>query len=150
MNITCLRFFTVYGPRQRPDLAIHKFSKLIMEDKPIPVFGDGTSIRDYTYVEDVIQGILGAVEYTQTPFEIFNLGESQTVPLNYLIQLLEENLGKKAIVDRQPMQPGDVPKTHADITKARNLLEYNPTTPIEKGLTSFTHWFNKFYDLTKI
>jgi UDP-glucuronate 4-epimerase len=147
MNIVCLRFFTVYGPRQRPDLAIHKFSKLINEGKPIPVFGDGTTKRDYTYVDDILQGILASIEYDKTPFEVFNLGESQTVELNYLISLLEENLKKKAIIERQPLQPGDVPITYADITKAGKLLGYNPTTPIQKGLQYFAQWFNEYYSV---
>lgn len=150
MNISCLRFFTVYGPRQRPDLAIHKFSKLIYEGKPITVFGDGTTKRDYTFVQDIIQGIIGAINYDKTPFEIFNLGESQTVPLDYLISLIEENLGKKAVIERQPMQPGDVPITYADITKAKNLLGYNPTTKIDKGIPVFAEWFNTYYNSVKV
>ena len=147
MNITCLRFFTVYGPRQRPDLAIHKFAKLLTENKPIPLFGDGTTLRDYTYIDDIIQGILAAIDYNKSPFEIINLGESRTIELNYLIHQLENNFDKKAVIESHPMQPGDVPKTHADITKAKNLLGYNPSTPIEKGLESFTRWFNEYYML---
>jgi UDP-glucuronate 4-epimerase len=139
----CLRFFTVYGARQRPDLAIHKFSKLISEDKPIPVFGDGTTRRDYTYVDDIIAGVRAAIDYDRTNYEIFNLGESQTVELKDLISLLEENLGKKAVIERQPMQPGDVPLTFADISKARALLGYNPQTKIEQGIPKFTDWFVK-------
>ncbi len=137
----CLRFFTVYGAGQRPDLAIHKFSKLIMEGKPIPVFGDGTTRRDYTYVDDIIQGVRAAIDYEKTQHEIFNLGESQTVELRQLIELLEKNLGKKAIINRQPMQPGDVPQTFADISKARELLGYNPHTKIEEGIEKFVMWF---------
>lgn len=150
LKIKCLRFFTVYGPRQRPDLAIHKFSKLIQQNKPITLFGDGTTRRDYTFVDDIIQGILGAIEYDKTPFEIINLGESQTVELNYLISLLEENLKQKAIIEKHPMQPGDVPITYADVTKARKLLGYNPSTKIEKGLGIFTQWFNDYYELAVI
>lgn len=150
INIVALRFFTVYGPRQRPDLAIHKFSKLIQEGKPIPVFGDGTTKRDYTYVDDILQGIIASIEYDKTPFEVVNLGESQTIELNYLISLLEENIGKKAIIERQGLQPGDVPITYADITKAKNILGYNPTTPIETGLKNFTEWFNEYYGLIKL
>ncbi|OGI24400.1 MAG: epimerase [Candidatus Melainabacteria bacterium RIFOXYA12_FULL_32_12] len=150
MNIVCLRFFTVYGPRQRPDLAIHKFSRLIQEGKPIPVFGDGSTKRDYTYIDDILQGILASIEYDKTNFEVINLGESQTIELDYLINLLEENLQKKAIIERLPLQPGDVPITYADISKARSLLNYNPTTPIEEGLKSFTKWFNEYYSLTKL
>lgn len=137
----CLRFFTVYGARQRPDLAIHKFSKLISEEKPIPVFGDGTTRRDYTYVDDIIQGVRAAIDYEQSNYEVFNLGESQTIELRELIEILEENLGKKAIIERKPMQPGDVPITFADISKARKLLDYNPTTKIKDGIPKFVEWF---------
>lgn len=137
----CLRFFTVYGARQRPDLAIHKFSKLIWEDKPIQMFGDGTTRRDYTYVDDIIQGVRAAIDYDKSNYEIFNLGESQTIELKELISLLEENLGKKAIIERHEMQPGDVPLTFADISKARELLNYNPSTKIEQGIPKFTEWF---------
>jgi len=143
IRAVCLRFFTVYGARQRPDLAIHKFSKLIWDNKPIPMFGDGTTRRDYTYVDDIIQGVRAAIDYDRTNYEIFNLGESQTVELKELIALLEENLGKKAIIERQPMQPGDVPLTFADISKARELLNYNPTTKIEQGIPKFVEWFKK-------
>ena len=136
----CLRFFTVYGARQRPDLAINKFSRLILENKPIPLFGDGTTRRDYTYIDDIIQGIRAAIDYTQTNHEVFNLGESQTVELKELIKLLEQNLGKKAVINYQPPQPGDVPQTFADITKARRLLGYNPQTKIEDGIKKFTDW----------
>lgn len=137
----CLRFFTVYGARQRPDLAIHKFSKLIWEEKPIPVFGDGTTKRDYTYIDDVIQGLRRAIDYEESEYEIFNLGESRTVELKYLIKLLEENLGKKAIIERHPTQPGDVSVTFADISKARALLGYSPQTSIEDGIERFVKWF---------
>lgn len=141
MRTVCLRFFTVYGARQRPDLAIHKFSKLIWEGRPVPMFGDGTTRRDYTYVDDIIQGVRAAIDYDRTNHEIFNLGESETVELKDLIGLLEENLGKKAIIEQKPMQPGDVPLTFADISKARELLNYNPTTKIEQGIPKFTKWF---------
>lgn len=136
-----LRFFTVYGARQRPDLAIHKFSRLIWEGRPIQVFGDGTTRRDYTYVDDIIQGVRAAMDYDGSMHEVFNLGESDTIELTRLIELLEENLGKKAIVDRQPLQPGDVPITYADISKARRMLGYDPHTKIEEGLKKFTEWF---------
>ena len=145
LSIVCLRFFTVYGPGQRPDLAIHKFAKLINEGKPIPVFGDGTTKRDYTFIDDILQGVTASIDYDKTPFEVINLGESNTVELNYLISLLEQNLNKKAIIEKYPMQPGDVPITYADISKAKRVLGYNPTTPIEKGLVSFTEWFNNYY-----
>ena len=140
-NITALRFFTVYGACQRPDLAIHKFARLITEGKPIPVFGDGTTRRDYTYIDDIIQGVRAAIDYSETPYEVFNLGESDTVELHELISLLEESLGKKAVIDRKPMQPGDVPQTCADITKARELLGYEPKTKIHEGIPKFVEWF---------
>jgi UDP-glucuronate 4-epimerase len=143
MRIVCLRFFTVYGARQRPDLAIHKFSKLITEGKPIQVFGDGTTRRDYTYIDDIIQGVRAAIDYDRSRYEIFNLGESQTVELNELISLLERSLDMQAIIDRQPMQPGDVPITYADITKSREMLGYNPTTKIADGIPKFVEWFRK-------
>jgi UDP-glucuronate 4-epimerase len=141
LRCICLRFFTVYGPRQRPDLAIHKFAKLISQHKPIPVFGDGTTRRDYTYVDDIIDGVMAAIAYDRSDYEVFNLGESCTVKLNELIALLEKELGTKAIIDRQPPQPGDVPQTFADIGKARALLGYNPQTQIEDGLHRFVEWF---------
>lgn len=139
----CLRFFTVYGARQRPDLAIHKFTNLIAAGKPIPVFGDGTTRRDYTYIDDIIAGVRAAIDYVESDYEIFNLGESRTVELRELISLLEENLGKKAIIERLPMQAGDVPQTFADITKAKKLLGYNPQTQIETGIEHFVKWFRQ-------
>ena len=137
----CLRFFTVYGARQRPDLAIHKFARLISEATPIPVFGDGTTRRDYTYVDDIIEGVRAAIDYDASLYEVVNLGESRTVELRELIALLEQELGQKAVIDRQPLQPGDVPQTFADITKARRLLGYNPQTQIEQGIRKFVDWF---------
>lgn len=142
MDVAMLRFFTVYGPRQRPDLAIHKFARLIRAGKPIPVFGDGSTARDYTYVEDTLSGILACTE-RQFGFEIFNLGESQTVTLSRLISLLEEALGKKAVIDRQSAQPGDVPVTFADVSKARAMLGYQPRVGIEEGIGRFVEWFNR-------
>ena len=142
MRLVCLRFFTVYGARQRPDLAIHKFAKLIKEGKPIPVFGDGTTRRDYTFVDDIIAGVRAAIDYDQSNYEVINLGESRTVELRELIALLESALGKKANVDRQPLQPGDVPQTFADISKARRLLNYDPHTQIEEGIKKFVDWFH--------
>ncbi|HYX40384.1 MAG TPA: GDP-mannose 4,6-dehydratase [Pyrinomonadaceae bacterium] len=139
----CLRFFTVYGARQRPDLAIHKFAKLISANKPLPVFGDGTTRRDYTYIDDIIAGVRAAIDYDASMFEAINLGESRTVELRELITLLEQALGRKAIIDRQPMQPGDVPQTFADISKARRLLGYDPQTPIEAGIERFVAWFKE-------
>ena len=137
-----LRFFTVYGPRQRPDMAIHKFSRLIWQDKPIPVFGDGTSRRDYTYFSDIIDGIMAAIK-ADLKFEIINLGDSRVVELNHLIRLLEENLGKKVRIKRLPEQPGDVPITYADISKAESLLGYRPRVLIEEGVASFVEWFKQ-------
>ncbi len=139
----CLRFFTVYGPRQRPDLAIHKFARLISEGKPIPVFGDGTTRRDYTFIDDIIAGVRAAIDYYDIEYEVFNLGESRTVELRELISLLEKELGATATVDRQPLQPGDVPQTFADITKARRLLGYDPQTQIEAGIKKFAEWFRE-------
>lgn len=143
LRCICLRFFTVYGPRQRPDLAIHKFAKLISQNKPIPVFGDGTTRRDYTYVDDIIDGVVAAIHYDKSDYEVFNLGESRTVELRELISLLEKELDTHAAIDRQPPQPGDVPQTFADITKARKLLGYNPQTQIETGLHRFVEWFRE-------
>ncbi len=138
-----LRFFTVYGARQRPDLAIHKFARLISEGRPIPVFGDGTTRRDYTYIDDIIAGVRAAIDYDATPYEVINLGESRTVELRELITLLEKELGREARIDRQPLQPGDVPRTFADITKARRLLGYDPRTQIEEGIRRFVEWFRR-------
>ncbi len=141
IRTVCLRFFTVYGARQRPDLAIHKFSKLITEGKPIQVFGDGSSRRDYTYVDDIIQGVRAAIDYDRSIHEVFNLGESQTVTLSELIELIENALGQKAVIDRQPWQPGDVPATYADISKSQRLLDYDPKTKIQEGIPKFVEWF---------
>ncbi len=143
MRIVCLRFFTVYGARQRPDLAIHKFAKLISAGQPIPVFGDGTTRRDYTYIDDIIAGLRAAMDYDQSKYEVINLGESRTVELRELIGLLEQALGRQAEIDRQPRQPGDVPQTFADIGKARRLLGYDPQTQIEKGIEKFVEWFKE-------
>lgn len=142
LDVIMLRFFTAYGPRQRPDLAIHKFAKLINAGKPIPVFGDGSTARDYTYISDIVDGVIACTQ-KQFGFEVFNLGESQTVTLSRLIELLEQALGKKAVLDRQPLQPGDVPITYADITKARSKLGYNPRVKIEQGIPLFVDWFLK-------
>jgi UDP-glucuronate 4-epimerase len=141
IRTVCLRFFTVYGARQRPDLAIHKFTKLIMQGKPIQVFGDGSTRRDYTYIEDIIQGVRSAIDYEAAKHEIFNLGESETTELRRLIELIETSLGLKAIIDRQPMQPGDVPITYADISKAKDLLGYDPQIKIENGIPKFVEWY---------
>jgi UDP-glucuronate 4-epimerase len=143
IRCVCLRFFTVYGARQRPDLAIHKFAKLISENRPIPVFGDGQTRRDYTYIDDIIAGVRAAIDYEASDYEIFNLGESQTVELNELIALLEKELDQHALIDRQPSQPGDVPQTFADVSKARRLLGYDPQTKIEDGIKHFVEWFRR-------
>ncbi|HYJ88699.1 MAG TPA: GDP-mannose 4,6-dehydratase [Pyrinomonadaceae bacterium] len=143
IRCVCLRFFTVYGPRQRPDLAIHKFARLISEGKPIPVFGDGTTRRDYTYIDDILSGVRAAIDYSASDYEVVNLGESRTVELRELIALLEKELGVAATIDRQPLQPGDVPQTYADISKAKNLFGYNPQTQIEAGIKRFVEWFQK-------
>ena len=142
MDVIMLRFFTVYGPRQRPDLAIHKFAKLINAGKPIPVFGDGSTARDYTYVSDTVDGVMACTQ-KEFGFEIFNLGESQTVTLSRLIEVLENALGKKAIINRQPAQPGDVPITFADVSKSRAKLGYNPHIKIEQGISLFIDWFRR-------
>lgn len=144
IRTVCLRFFTVYGARQRPDLAIHKFSKLIWEGRPIPVFGDGSARRDYTYIDDIIQGVRAAIDFDQSMHEVFNLGESETTELTRLIELIEESLGKTAIIDHQPAQPGDVPVTFADTSKAKRLLGYNPATKIEQGIPKFVEWFKAY------
>ncbi|GAB6282666.1 MAG: GDP-mannose 4,6-dehydratase [Ignavibacterium sp.] len=138
-NISCLRFFTVYGPRQRPDLAIHKFAKLIIEGKPIPFYGDGSTERDYTYIEDIIDGIMCAINNLKG-YDILNIGESNTISLNTMVKTLEHAIGKKAIIERLPMQLGDVKRTFADITKARDRIGYNPKYSFEKGIANFISW----------
>ena len=143
-NVIMLRFFTVYGERQRPDLAINKFTRLIMEEKPIPVFGDGTTSRDYTYVKDIIDGITKSLSYVETHenvYEILNLGESEPITLSKMIATIEEAVGKKAIIDRKPMQPGDVDRTYADITKAKQLIGYTPKTSFKEGIQNFVNWY---------
>jgi UDP-glucuronate 4-epimerase len=141
MRVVALRFFTVYGARQRPDLAIHQFTRKILADQPIDQFGDGTTRRDYTYIDDIIQGVMAAFDYNGSLFDIFNLGESETIQLKDLIAAIETTVGKKAKINQLPEQPGDVPLTCADISKARRLLNYNPTTPLAVGLPKFVEWF---------
>lgn len=146
INTACLRFFTVYGPRQRPDLAISKFTKLISAGKPIPVFGDGTSKRDYTYIDDIVDGIIKACQWvgaTESRFSVFNLGESTTVSLKEMIETLENALEKKAYQDRHPNMPGDVNITYADISHAKKVLGYDPKTTFNEGITQFLNWFKK-------
>ena len=141
MRTINLRFFTVYGPRQRPDLAIHKFTRSIYEGKTIDQYGDGTTRRDYTYIDDIIQGVTACLTYEGELCDVFNLGESQTTTLNELIATIENALGKKATINRMPEQPGDVPLTYADISKARTLLGYDPHTKIAEGIPKFVEWF---------
>ena len=141
MKVVCLRFFTVYGPGQRPDLAIHKFTDAIHRGQSIPQYGDGSTRRDYTYIDDIVQGVTGALRYEGPAFDIFNLGENQTTTLSELIVEIEKALGKKAIIERLPEQQGDMPLTAADITKARQLLGYNPQTQIREGIPKFVEWY---------
>jgi len=139
-----LRFFTVYGPRQRPDLAIHKFTKLISENKEIPFYGDGNTARDYTYIDDIIDGILKSIDYLEKNsdiYEIINLGENEVVTLTEMLSEIEKNLNKTAIRKILPLQPGDVQKTSADITKAQNLIGYKPVTNFQNGTKKFVEWF---------
>lgn len=145
LNVIMLRFFTVYGERQRPDLAINKFTRMILEGKAIPVFGDGTTSRDYTYVQDIIDGIIKSFKYIESNnnvYEILNLGESKPITLNKMINTIEEVLGKKAIINRLPMQPGDVDRTYADISKAKELIGYCPKTDFKDGIYKFINWYN--------
>ena len=139
-----LRFFTVYGPGQRPDLAIHKFTRAILEGKAIPFYGDGTTKRDYTYIDDIIQGVMKSVEYVENNskvYEIFNLGESETISLKRMLETIENALGKKALLEKLPMQPGDVQQTYADISKAKKMLGYEPKTKFEDGIAKFVEWY---------
>jgi len=138
-SITCLRFFTVYGPRQRPDLAIHKFARLIEAGQPIPVYGDGSMMRDFTYIDDIIDGTVAAIDRC-AGFNIYNLGESQPISVSDLIAEIENALGKKAVREHLPLQPGDVDRTYADIERAGRDLDYDPGTDIRAGLANFTEW----------
>jgi UDP-glucuronate 4-epimerase len=140
IRFVALRFFTVYGPRQRPDLAIHKFARLMLQGQPIPLYGDGSSRRDYTFIDDVVQGVLAAIDYRATPYEVINLGNNRTVSLREMIDGLSRVLGVKATVQHLPEQPGDVPQTWADIAKAGQLLGYHPQTDFAEGLKRFAAW----------
>jgi UDP-glucuronate 4-epimerase len=143
LSILSLRFFTVYGPRQRPDLAIRKFSDLILRGEPIPFYGDGSTERDYTWIDDILQGVLAAIDRTAripNEFQIINLGESQTTTLSRLVELISAALGKEPRLKQLPLQPGDVQRTFADITRARELLDYHPTTLVEEGIPRFVEW----------
>lgn len=142
MRITCLRFFTVYGPRQRPEMAIYKFTRLIHSGASVPVYGDGSARRDFTYIEDILQGVVRSMEMSH-PYQIFNLGESRTIDLLGLIRLIEQALGKKADLRFHPAEPGDVPVTYADISRARALLDYDPQVPLDAGVPLFVEWFEK-------
>ncbi|MBP8303234.1 MAG: GDP-mannose 4,6-dehydratase [Phycisphaerae bacterium] len=139
MGVTCLRFFTVYGPRQRPDLAIHKFARLIEQGRPVPVFGDGTMMRDFTYIDDILDGVVASMERCGG-YHIYNLGESRPISVNDLIAELEKALDRKAQREVHPKQPGDVERTYADVTKAVLDLGYAPKTPIQEGLRRFVAW----------
>jgi UDP-glucuronate 4-epimerase len=143
LRFIALRFFTVYGPGQRPDLAIHKFTKLMLNDRPIHMFGDGSTSRDYTYINDTVKGIVAAMNYDKTDFEIINLGNHYSVSLKELIQAIEETTGKKALIEKLPEQLGDVTKTFADISKAKALLHYEPETQLKEGLRKFYEWFTE-------
>ena len=145
LKIIMLRFFTVYGPRQRPDLAIHKFMKLIKQDKPIPFYGDGTTARDYTYIDDIVQGLLSSLNYLEkqsSVYEIINLGNNKPVNLREMVMTIENTLNQKAILDRLPMQQGDVDITYADISKAERLLDYKVKTLFSSGINNFFKWIN--------
>lgn len=146
LNVTLLRFFTVYGPRQRPDMGIHKFTKQILLGEPVTLYGDGSSARDYTFIEDIVDGVVKSI---QRPFryEIFNLGESRPVTLLELIDIISKCAGRPAKMEWLPPQPGDVEITYADITHARTLLDYKPSTPIEDGIKRYIEWFKRFYNI---
>lgn len=147
IRFVALRFFTVYGPSQRPDLAIHKFIKSILKNEPIAMYGDGSTSRDYTYINDIVSGIVSAINYDQSLFEIINLGNNYAISLKDLITNIEEITGKKARIDQQPEQAGDVPRTFADVSKAKRLLNYTPGTQLKEGLQSFYTWFLENKDL---
>jgi len=146
MAVSCLRFFTVYGPRQRPDMAIHKFTNLIAAGQKIPMYGDGTTKRDYTYITDIVDGIWRALENCSS-YHLYNLGDSQTVELRELIHLIQRNLGIEAKIERLPLQPGDVPMTFADISRARKELGYEPQITIATGIQKFVEWFKDVHQL---
>lgn len=150
MTVYCLRFFTVYGPRQRPDLAIHKFARQLLTGQPITMYGDGTSSRDYTYIDDIIDGIVASLHRPSTlktpEYEIVNLGGSETTELQDLIHGIGDALGIEPTIEQQPMPPGDVKRTYADISKAKALLDYRPDTSIEKGLAKFSNWAKNYYN----
>lgn len=146
MNVACLRFFTVFGPRQRPDLAINKFTRLILAGKPIPLYGDGSTSRDYTFIGDIVDGVEKALAWVcadEARYDIFNLGGSRPVELRRLVEVIETESGKKAVIERLPMQPGDVERTYADLAKSAAILGYRPTTSIEEGIRAFVSWYRE-------
>ena len=145
ISMICLRFFTVYGPRQRPDLAIHKFTNLISRGETLQLFGDGTTARDYTYIDDIINGVTGAIEYINVHqcFEVINLGESETISLLEMVEIISDEMGRKVDCEFLPMQPGDVICTFADISKAKKMIGYNPQTDFKSGIRKFLNWYNK-------
>lgn len=142
LHVTMLRFFTVYGPRQRPDMAIHKFTRNLLRGEPIPVFGDGSTRRDYTYIDDIVQGLLGCVD-TPLRYEILNLGESRTTTLAELVEMVARHAGRPPVIDRRPAQPGDVEITYADISRARRLVGYAPRFEMDEGVRRFVAWYRK-------
>lgn len=149
MTVHCLRFFTVYGPRQRPDLALHKFARQLLTDQPITMYGDGTSSRDYTYIDDIVDGVLRSLRRAkgldEPKYEVINLGGSETTQLKDLISGIADAMGMTPAIKQLPEQPGDVDRTYADISKARDLLGYEPDTPIEEGLRVFADWVKDYY-----
>ena len=150
MNVIMLRFFTVYGPKQRPDLAINKFTRLMLEDKEIPMFGDGTTSRDYTYIDDIVDGIQRSCEYcmnNKDVYEILNIGNSSPVSLREMIQTIGKALNKEPKIKQLPMQPGDVDRTYADISKAKKLIGYEPKVSFEQGIKNFIEWYKKNKEL---
>ncbi len=149
LPVFCLRFFTVFGPRQRPDLAIHKFTRLISQGQPVPLFGDGSTSRDYTFVEDTVAGIMAAMDRCDR-YRVYNLGGSSPVSLKQLVDELEKAIGKRAIIERKPAQPGDVERTFADLTRSRSELGYEPKVSLAEGLSRFVEWFNEFGHLYRL
>ena len=146
MNIIMLRFFTVFGPRQRPDLAINKFTRLMLDGKEIPMFGDGSTSRDYTYVDDIVDGIIKSMNYAENNndvYEIINLGNSSPISLKEMISIIGETIGVEPVINQLPMQPGDVERTYADISKARKLLNYEPQTSFKSGIEKFVEWYKE-------
>jgi len=144
MGMVCLRFFTVYGPRQRPDLAIHKFTRLMSDGEPVPMFGDGSTRRDYTYIDDILQGVMGALRLLDEKpdcYEVINLGESETIDLSRMIRTIADALDVEPHIERLPTQPGDVDRTYADISKARDVLGYDPQVEFEQGIAQFVAWY---------